>query len=99
MTEPHCVAACYRCLLSYYNQPDHELLDRRRRTRIGTLPDRASKTVGPQQRPSTVTPRDGRLRTADLPRRWRVASWHPATPSRSEVVAAWRLPLVWRAIC
>jgi len=28
---PHtaCVAGCYRCLLSYYNQPDHELLDRR----------------------------------------------------------------------
>ena len=24
-----CVAACYRCLMSYYNQPDHERLDRR----------------------------------------------------------------------
>lgn len=24
-----CVAGCYRCLLSYYNQPDHELVDRR----------------------------------------------------------------------
>jgi Lhr-like helicase len=24
-----CVAGCYRCLLSYYNQPDHELIDRR----------------------------------------------------------------------
>lgn len=24
-----CVAACYRCLMSYHNQPDHELLDRR----------------------------------------------------------------------
>lgn len=24
-----CVAACYRCLMSYYNQIDHELLDRR----------------------------------------------------------------------
>ncbi|MEC9357551.1 MAG: DEAD/DEAH box helicase [Pseudomonadota bacterium] len=24
-----CVAGCYRCVLSYYNQPDHELLDRR----------------------------------------------------------------------
>lgn len=28
---PHadCVAGCYRCLLSYYNQPDHALIDRR----------------------------------------------------------------------
>jgi hypothetical protein len=24
-----CVAACYRCLMSYFNQPDHERLDRR----------------------------------------------------------------------
>lgn len=24
-----CVAGCYRCLLSYYNQPDHELINRR----------------------------------------------------------------------
>jgi hypothetical protein len=24
-----CVAACYRCMMSYFNQPDHELLDRR----------------------------------------------------------------------
>lgn len=27
--EQPCVAACYRCVMSYYNQPDHELLDRR----------------------------------------------------------------------
>jgi Lhr-like helicase len=24
-----CVAACYRCLMSYFNQPDHEMIDRR----------------------------------------------------------------------
>ena len=24
-----CIAGCYRCLLSYYNQPDHELIDRK----------------------------------------------------------------------
>lgn len=27
--EAACVAACYRCLMSYHNQPDHELLVRR----------------------------------------------------------------------
>ena len=27
--EEACVRGCYRCLLSYYNQPDHELIDRR----------------------------------------------------------------------
>lgn len=25
---PVCEAGCYRCLLSYYNQPDHDLIDR-----------------------------------------------------------------------
>ncbi len=27
--DARCVAGCYRCLLSYFNQPDHELIDRR----------------------------------------------------------------------
>ena len=27
--EPECVAGCYRCILSYFNQPDHEQIDRR----------------------------------------------------------------------
>lgn len=27
--EDECEAGCYRCLLSYYNQPDHPLIDRR----------------------------------------------------------------------
>lgn len=26
---PECVAGCYRCVLSYFNQPDHEYIDRR----------------------------------------------------------------------
>ena len=27
--KPDCVAGCYRCVLSYFNQPDHEHIDRR----------------------------------------------------------------------
>ena len=27
--EPECVAGCYRCVLSYFNQPDHEQINRR----------------------------------------------------------------------
>ena len=56
--ETACVAACYRCLMSYYNQPDHEVLDRRdedarsillRLARARTVPreNRASQTRGP----------------------------------------------------
>jgi superfamily II DNA/RNA helicase len=29
LPDTRCVAGCYRCLLSYYNQPDHEIIDRR----------------------------------------------------------------------
>jgi hypothetical protein len=28
-TSHRCEAGCYQCLLSYFNQPDHELIDRR----------------------------------------------------------------------
>lgn len=28
-TKPDCEAGCYRCLLSYYNQTDHKVIDRR----------------------------------------------------------------------
>ena len=30
--DAHCVKGCYRCLLSYYNQPDHEEIDRTNNT-------------------------------------------------------------------
>lgn len=32
-----CVAGCYRCLLSYFNQPDHELINRQDERVIGFL--------------------------------------------------------------
>ena len=34
---PECEAGCYRCLLSYYNQPDHPLIDRRDETMLELL--------------------------------------------------------------
>ncbi len=42
-----CVAGCYRCLLSYYNQPDHELLDRRDPTAREILLRLAGTTTAP----------------------------------------------------
>ncbi len=33
----HCIAGCYRCLLSYYNQPDHEHIDRRNQDVLNLL--------------------------------------------------------------
>ena len=37
VAEPRCVKGCYRCLLSYYNQPDHELIDRTDRDALRVL--------------------------------------------------------------
>ncbi len=56
-----CVAACYRCLMSYYNQPDHELLDRRDETAREILLRLArARTVAREVRPSQVPgPIDG----------------------------------------
>ncbi len=35
--DARCVAGCYRCLLSYFNQPDHELIDRRQEPALQLL--------------------------------------------------------------
>ncbi|MCW5631808.1 MAG: DEAD/DEAH box helicase [Rubrivivax sp.] len=37
--KPLCEAGCYRCLLSYYNQPDHTLIDRKDQEADGLLLD------------------------------------------------------------
>ena len=41
-----CVAGCYRCLLSYFNQLDHELIDRRNTYALSYLLRLASSTPG-----------------------------------------------------
>ena len=45
-----CVAACYRCLMSYYNQPDHELIDRRDEGARAMLLRLAAAQVQPKAR-------------------------------------------------
>lgn len=42
-----CEAGCYQCLLSYYNQPDHEIIDRRNVAAIGFLSSLANAVVEP----------------------------------------------------
>ena len=49
--DPHpCEAACYKCLLSYYNQPDHGLLDRALVTRTRVVSALLGCRVVPQHR-------------------------------------------------
>ncbi len=96
-----CVAACYRCLMSYYNQPDHELIDRRSKdaralllrlarsvTTITSTPPTSKRSA----RPPAAVPTDGaaqwmaQSRTRGLP----AADADPLSLGESHV------PLVWR---
>src|SRR5262249_38122786 len=69
-----CVAACYRCVMSYFNQPDHELLDRREADARGFLPRLARGTTpglpAPAQRRPTEPPPIGPAAGSHL-----VAGW------------------------
>lgn len=48
--KPVCEAGCYKCLLSYYNQPDHPLIDRKDATAEGLVLDILCRLTGSQAR-------------------------------------------------
>ncbi len=47
-----CEAGCYQCLLSYFNQPDHEKIDRRHEQALSFLTALANATVQPLHSPA-----------------------------------------------
>jgi hypothetical protein len=53
-----CEAGCYQCLLSYFNQPDHEHINRRDPNALGLLVALANARVAPHVAPraDTATP-------------------------------------------
>ncbi len=51
--KPLCEAGCYRCLLSYYNQPDHTLIDRKDQGAGGLLLDILCRLTRAQARQGT----------------------------------------------
>lgn len=54
----NCVKGCYRCLLSYYNQPDHELIDRTDEDVKGLLLRLARGNVSPIEKTASAS-KDG----------------------------------------
>jgi Lhr-like helicase len=84
-----CVKGCYRCLLSYYNQTDHELIDRTDPELLDILIRLARGEV----RPVRAAKAEG---AAD----WvaRIESWRLPAPDASPlVVEGVSFPLVWRS--
>jgi ATP-dependent helicase YprA (DUF1998 family) len=101
-----CVAACYRCVMSYYNQPDHELLDRRdkeaRALLLRLARARLTGLEAPVVRRST---RPAALSGGDASATGEVAAWLdyaqarelPVPDREPLVVDGQTLALVWRA--
>ena len=80
--EPECVAGCYRCILSYFNQPDHEQIDRRDTAALSFLLRLAHATPSDADRmqtpgtPDETLPPDEKPLMVDgiaLPNVWRKA--------------------------
>jgi hypothetical protein len=88
--DAECVKGCYRCLLSYYNQPDHEHIDRTDDDVRRTLLRLASSEVAPE-RPSAGA---GEVDAwAEALSRWGL----PLPDGEPLVIDGAVLPLAWRA--
>lgn len=88
--DARCVAGCYRCLLSYYNQPDHELIDRANRDVKAILLRLAGGNVATAFRAAEASS-DGSWPQALA--RWRL----PAPDSEPLNVGGANLALAWRS--
>lgn len=90
---PGCVKGCYRCLLSYYNQPEHELIDRTHPGAQRVLLRLARSTTRPIDPPRCAEP------TGESGERsWRdaLARWRLPRPDAAGIELGGRpLPLAW----
>jgi hypothetical protein len=101
--ETMCVAACYRCLMSYYNQPDHELIDRREEGARGLLLRLARATTSMWE--TSVTRPAGQAGDPGSDVEAALAHWLelararelPPPDATPFVDGSAQLPLVWRA--
>ncbi len=95
--EPGCVKGCYRCLLSYYNQPEHERIDRRNAGALGILLRLAGSTTA-----RAVTPRCEDTTGPSSEDAWRkaFADWRLPRPDEGRLdLEGQKLSFVWRNYC
>jgi hypothetical protein len=89
-SEARCVKGCYRCLLSYYNQPDHELIDRTDPDACRLLLRLAAATVELSESKAPRPPGIGIWLQA-------IEGWRfPPPSSEPLVIDEVSIPLVWR---
>ncbi|MCK6525247.1 DUF1998 domain-containing protein, partial [Myxococcota bacterium] len=94
--DARCVAACYRCLLSYYNQPEHERIDRRPLTvRRLLLRLAAAEVILLRAPPPRATPGAAKDEASGLPA-WLRGRGLPAPDHGPMTVAGVALPFAWR---
>jgi hypothetical protein len=86
---PNCVKGCYRCLLSYYNQPDHELIDRTDSDALRILLRLARSETRLERKTNVASPVGWSQACTD----WNL----PVPDSEQMEVDGVRLPLVWRS--
>jgi hypothetical protein len=86
--DANCVKGCYRCLLSYFNQPDHELIDRTSPEARALLIAMARGTVAPRAPRDTAL--DPTLATALQ------AAGLPEPDTKPLTLSGTQLPAVWR---
>jgi hypothetical protein len=81
-----CVRGCYRCLLSYYNQPDHELIDRKDANALRVLLRLARSEVAAH----VVNEKSADGPWAEAARRWELPRPDPAPAAFGGTI-----PLSW----
>jgi len=99
--ERACVAACYRCIMSYYNQPDHELLDRRQSQARQFLLQLAQSKLQAATHPVLVATASSETAPAGSPLAVFLSALEarqlPAPDAEPLTIAGMTLPLVWRS--
>jgi hypothetical protein len=111
LPDTRCVAACYRCLMSYFNQPDHERIDRRNdgakalllrlaRSTVEGLGGKAAPVAAPDDAPTPPDAVPAAELTSTAEHRWGAAFTARGLPPSDPgplVIGTTELPMVWRS--